>query len=103
VEAVQGTLVMSGTLSPMALFTELFDLHDAETQSYAAIANPENVRLYVDLSVTTRDSERGDAMTQRYGEQLLQVIPTIPHGVLVFFPQRRLLHDTIASWKRARV
>jgi Rad3-related DNA helicase len=103
VNEAQGTLVMSGTLSPMALFTELLGFQEAETQSYTAIANPANVRAYVDLSVTTRYSERGDAMTQRYGEQLLQVIPKIPHGVLVFFPQRRLLQNTITSWKRMSV
>ncbi|MCW4041345.1 MAG: hypothetical protein NWE83_11425 [Candidatus Bathyarchaeota archaeon] len=103
VDAAQGTLVMSGTLTPMALFTELFGLQNAETQSYAAIANPENVRTYVDSSVTTRYRERGDAMTRRYGEQLLQVIPMIPHGVLLFFPQRRLLHKTLASWQRIGV
>lgn len=103
VKEAQGTLVMSGTLTPMALFTELFGLQDAETQSYASIANPENVRTYMDPSVTTRYRDRGDSMTQRYGEQLLQVIPTIPHGVLLFFPQRRLMQDTITSWQRMGV
>ena len=103
VEAAQGTVVMSGTLTPMALFTELFGLHDAETQSYTAIANPENVQTYVDPSVTTRYTERGDAMMRRYGEQLLKTIPMIPHGVLLFFPQRQLLQDTITTWKRMGV
>jgi regulator of telomere elongation helicase 1 len=103
VEAAQGTLMMSGTLTPMALFTELNGLQDAETQNYMAIAHPENIRTYVDSSVTTRYRERGDAMTYRYGEQLLQVIPTIPHGVLLFFPQRQLLHKTLALWQRMGV
>jgi Rad3-related DNA helicase len=103
VDEAQGTLVMSGTLSPMALFTELLGFQDAETQSYTAIANPANVKAYVDLSVTTRYSERRDAMTQRYGKQLLLAIPSIPHGILIFFPQRKLLHDTVASWKRMGV
>ena len=103
VEAAQGTVVMSGTLTPMALFTELFGLQDAKTQSYAAIASPENIRTYIDPSVTTRYNQRSDAMIRRYGEQLLNVVPTIPHGVLLFFPQRGFLQDTIASWKRMGV
>lgn len=100
VEEAQGTLVMSGTLTPMALFTELFGLQDAETHCYATIADSENIRTYVDPSVTTRYNERGDTMMRRYGEQLLKVIPMISHGVLLFFPQRQLLQDTITSWKR---
>lgn len=100
VEEAQGTLVMSGTLTPFRLFTELLGLQHAETRSYSAIANPENVQTYIDHTVTTRYSERGDTMTQRYGEQLVHVLPTISHGILIFFPQRRLLLDILASWQR---
>jgi DNA repair helicase Rad3 len=100
VEEAQGTLVMSGTLTPFHLFTELLGLQHAETRSYSAIANPENVQTYIDHSVTTRYSERGDTMTRRYGEQLVHVLPRIPHGILIFFPQRRLLLDILASWQR---
>jgi len=103
VEAAQGTLVMSGTLTPMALFTELFGLQQAETHSYAAIADPKNLRTYGDSSVTTRYNERGDAMMRRYGEQLLTIIPTIPHGVLLFFPQRRLMENAITSWQHVGI
>ena len=103
VEAAQGTLMMSGTLTPMALFTELFGLQDAETHGYIAIARPENISTYMDPSVTTRYRERGDIMTRRYGEHLLEILPKIHHGVLLFFPQRQLLHKTLTLWQRIGV
>ena len=100
VEEAQGALIMSGTLSPLELFTEILGLTKAEKRTYSAIANPENVRTTIDPSVTTRFTERSEEMTRRYGERLSKLVNKIPNGVLVFFPQRKLMLENLNYWQR---
>ena len=100
VEATYGALIMSGTLSPIQLFTEVLGLNKAETRSYSAIVDPKNVRTIIDPYVTTRFSERGEAMTHRIGERLSKLIAKIPHGILIFFPQRKFMLDALDTWSR---
>lgn len=99
-EEVQGSLIMSGTLAPIELYTEVLGIPKAETRTYSAIAKPENVQLLVDSSVTTRFSERGEAMTMRYGKRIAGIVASIPNGVLVFFPQKGLMLDALEKWRR---
>jgi len=100
VEEAQGALIMSGTLSPLELFTEILGLTRAENRTYSAIANPENVRTIIDPSVTTRFAERSEEMIRRYGERLFKLVTKIPNGVLVFFPQRKLMLENLKHWRR---
>ncbi|MDH5780393.1 MAG: hypothetical protein OEZ29_07325, partial [Candidatus Bathyarchaeota archaeon] len=103
VEEALGTLIMSGTLSPLELFTEILGLEQAETRTYSAIADPENARTMVDLSVTTRFSERSEKMTERYGARLYKLIDKIPNGVLIFFPQRKLMLESLNLWRKVGI
>lgn len=103
VEEADGALIMSGTLSPIQLFAEILGLDDAETQGYSAIADPENVRVIIDPQVTTRFTDRSEAMTRRIGERLSPLVAKIPHGVLIFFPQRKLMVETLSHWRRIGV
>lgn len=100
VEEACGALIMSGTLSPIQLFTEILGLEGAETRNYSSIVDPENVRTIIDPYVTTRFTERGDEMTQRIGERLSGLVAKIPNGVLIFFPQRKLMLDALDHWRR---
>ena len=103
VEEVRGTLIMSGTLAPIELFTHILGLSEAEVRTYSAIAKPENIRLTVDPSVTTRFSERGEAMMSRYGEKITGTVASIPNGVLVFFPQRGFMLKALDQWRRVGI
>lgn len=100
VRKAYGALVMSGTLSPLRIFTEILGLVDAEKRSYSAIADPENVRTLIDTSVTTRFKERNEVMIRRYGERLQNFVCRIPNGVLVFFPQRKFMLESMRCWSR---
>ena len=100
IEEAYGSLIMSGTLSPIQFFTEILELEKAQTRTYTAIANPENVHTIIDTSVTTRFSERNERMIQRYGDQISQLIVKIPNGVLIFFPQRKFMIDCLKVWRR---
>jgi len=103
VEEAHGALIMSGTLTPLELFTEILGLEGAEARTYSAIANPENVRTVIDPSVTTRFTERGEEMIRRYGERISRLVTRIPNGVLVFFPQRKLMLEALSSWRKAGI
>ena len=99
IDEVHGTLIMSGTLAPMELYTEIMGIPNAEIRAYSAIARPENVRLLIDPSVTTKFSERGETMMIRYGEKISRIVASIPHGVLLFFPQRRFMLRALDDWR----
>jgi regulator of telomere elongation helicase 1 len=98
-----GSLIMSGTLSPIALFSEILGLKKSEKRSYSAIANPKNIRTTIDVSVTTRFKERSRKMNVIYGQRLHKLLYEIPNGVLVFFPQRKFMLDNLNLWKRCRI
>lgn len=100
VEKASGALIMSGTLSPLDLFTEVLGLEDTEQRVYSTIVSPENVRTIIDLSVTTRFTERNEKMIRRYGENISKLVTDIPNGVLVFFPQRKFMLESLSSWRR---
>lgn len=99
-EEAHASLIMSGTLSPLDLFTETLGLSDAQTRTYSAIAKPENVRTYVDVSVTTKFQERSAEMLKKYGERISKLIKNVPNGALIFFPQRKLLNEALQLWRR---
>ncbi len=98
IKQAYGALAMSGTLSPLGLFTEIMGLPEAETRSYAAIADSENVRTILTPSVTTRYTERSEEMVVRYGQGVLKLAPRIPNGVLIFFPQRGFMLKSLRIW-----
>jgi len=103
IEEAYAALIMSGTLSPLSLFTDIIGLTDAETRSYSAIAQPENVQTFIDTSVTTRFKERSHQMILRYGERIRWLMSQVPNGVLVFFPQRNLMMEAEKIWRGAGI
>jgi Rad3-related DNA helicase len=103
IEEAYGALIMSGTLSPIRLFTEIMGLPNAETRTYTAIAEPENVRTVLDTSVTTRYAERSEEMILRFGEGVLKLATRIPNGVLIFFPQRRFMLESVRIWRERNI
>ena len=93
-----GTLIMSGTLSPLELFANVVGVEEAEVKAYTAIANPENVSTTVDTTVSTQFRRRDDDMILRYGTRILGQMEPVPKGVLIFFPQRKLLDRAVNLW-----
>ena len=100
IEKAHSALIMSGTLSPMDYFTEILGLPEAKCKTYSAIAKPENIRTYVDTSVSTRFRERSEEMLRTYGERVSKLVKNVPNGVLIFFPQRELMKQALDIWLR---
>jgi len=97
-EKAHASLIMSGTLSPMDLFTETLGLSNAQKHAYSAISKPENVRTYIDTSLTTKFSERSTEMLKSYGERISKMLKNVPNGALIFFPQRQLMDKAVDLW-----
>ena len=100
IEEASAALIMSGTLSPLDLFTRVLGLSEAETRTYSAIAKPENVRTFIDGTVTTRFQERNREMLMLYGGRIASIMRKVPNGTLIFFPQRRLMKQTLEVWRK---
>jgi Rad3-related DNA helicase len=89
---------MSGTLSPQDLFAEVVGLDDAKKKAYPAIQNPRNIRMVVDPGVTTTYRERSEEMILTIGRRIESEIGGVPHGALLFFPQRGFMHACLDAW-----
>jgi len=100
IEESYSTLIMSGTLSPMDYFIEILGLIEAECRTYSSIAKPENVHAYVDTAISTRFKERNEETLRIYGERIAKLVKNVPHGVLVFFPQRAFMKQALEIWLR---
>ena len=98
VEGAEGCLVMSGTLSPLDLFSEVVGLGDAEKRAYPPIQDPEKIRMFVDPRVTTTYRERSGEMILRIGRSVSSEVSGVSHGALLFFPQRRFMHTCLDAW-----
>ncbi|MFB0557688.1 MAG: helicase C-terminal domain-containing protein [Candidatus Bathyarchaeia archaeon] len=98
VEEAEGCLIMSGTLSPVDLFAEVVGLGDAERRTYPPIQDPEKIRTFVDPGVTTAFRQRSHEMILRIGRSVASELSGVPHGALLFFPQRRFMHACLDAW-----
>ena len=103
VEETFGTLIMSGTLTPIDFFAEMVGLGSVTMKSYEAIANPEKITAYLDSSVTTKFDKRTPLMLLRYGRRIERFLVEnqLGNGALVFFPQRELMKRALDTWQRA--
>jgi len=103
IELSSGTLIMSGTLSPVELFSKILGLNETDNHVYSSIADEDSVKTLVDNTVTSRYSKRGQAMMVRYGKRIASLSEKVPNGALVFFPQRRMMMECVSNWRRNRI
>ena len=96
-----GTLIMSGTLSPLRLFAEVLGLRGAELRSYPPIQTSDRIKMTIDPRVTTTYRNRNPNMVRRIGEAVADALKTVPNGALVFFPQRDLMDKSLDAWTSA--
>ncbi len=102
IEEAYGTLIMSGTLSPIDFFAEMIGLGSATKRNYEAIADPDKITAFLDSSVTTKFDERTPTMLLKYGRRIEEFLTKnrVENGTLVFFPQRNLLNRALETWER---
>lgn len=92
-DAVHASVVMSGTLHPMAMTRDVLGLDPARTmlREYASPFPQENRLVIVDATVTTGYKERTPSMYRDIGERLASVALATPGNVAAFFPSYAIL------------
>jgi Rad3-related DNA helicase len=101
VDSAAGTLIMSGTLSPLPLFAEVIGLNKAQLRSYPAIQTSDKIKMTINPSVTTTYRDRGPEMQKKIGKAVAAALKGVPNGSLVFFPQRTLMENSLEAWTQA--
>jgi len=98
---VHSAIFMSGTLFPTTMYSDI--LGAGETQKkvlcreYPSPFPPENRRMVVSTSVTTRYTDRSDAMFESIAQQVSDVANAAYENTAVFFPSYNLLEEV---WER---
>ena len=103
VEEASGTVVMSGTLSPLDTFSEILGLGDAVQRSYPSIQKSKRISMVVETGVTTAYRERTDEMITRMGETVSGAVEEVDQGVLLFFTQRGFMNTCLDAWASKRI
>lgn len=94
-DAIHCSVVMSGTLHPMAMMRDVLGLDPArsELREYQSPFPRENRLVLVDSSVTTGYKERTPAMWRDIGARLAEIADATPGNVAAFFPSYSILEQ----------
>ena len=92
VEQCRCSIFMSGTLHPPEMFAELLGIRDmAVCRRYPSPFPPQNRRILVDETVTSRYDRRDDNMYQSMAVRIAQVCDSVPGNVMAFLPSYEFL------------
>ncbi len=100
VEEAYGTLIMSGTLSPIETFSEIIGLNEAIKKTYPSIQKSKKIQMVIDTGATSSYNERGEKMIIRYGEIISEILNDVNQGALIFFTQKVFMNTCLESWAK---
>jgi DNA excision repair protein ERCC-2 len=86
-------VLMSGTLTPLRMYSDLLALPDNRTteRAYESPFPKENRVILLVPGLTTKYAMRGDYMYMKYGSTISSLLDSIPGNVAVFYPSYQLL------------
>ena len=97
------TIMMSGTLCPTEMYADVLGATPARMKGkaimmreYASPFPPENRPIVVTKRLTTKYTERSEAMYQKLATKISEVAHSATGGMAVFFPSYALLNDVAA-------
>jgi DNA excision repair protein ERCC-2 len=92
-DSVHAAVLMSGTLWPVQMYSDLLGLDPARTRQgeYRSPFPPENRMVLVTPGLTTRYTSRGPKMYARIAAAVSEVLRATPGNVAVFAPSYALL------------
>ena len=86
------SVLMSGTLTPQKMYADLLGLPNARKIGFGSPFPSENELDLIVPTLTTKYSERGDDMIEKYAWYLQQSFESVPGNCGVFFPSYAMLH-----------
>lgn len=100
IDEAYGVLIMSGTLSPLDIFSEIIGLPSAIKKAYPPIQKSKKIKMVIDKNVTTVYRERTDKMIKKIGQGVSAELEKIDQGALIFFTQRGFMNQCIDKWAK---
>ncbi len=88
-------LFMSGTLTPIDMYKDLFGIESAIAKNYASPFPEENKLVCIDDSVTTKYEHRSMLQYQKIAEQIVNLKKAVPGNVAAFFPSYSVLNAVL--------
>lgn len=100
-DSAYSTLVMSGTLTPVAMYAETLGLRGADTLTLKSPFPHANRLNLVIPKTTTKYKSRGEAMYRQIAQACAQIANTVPGNSAVFFPSYAVLDAVVPFIERA--
>ena len=86
-------ILMSATLKPQEMYADLLGISEAEQETFKSPFPEENELNLVVPTLTSKYSERGDDMLQKYAWYLGKSFEAVEGNSAVFFPSYQMMHQ----------
>lgn len=96
------SILMSGTLTPIKMYSDLFGLEDTIEKEYESPFPKENKLVLVNEGLTTKYENRNEVMYEKYAEQISKILSAVPKNAAVFFPSYNILESVSFFLKKIR-
>lgn len=88
------TILMSGTLTPTAMYKDLMRFPvNTKMMEYPSPFDKENRLTIIVPKTTTKYSERSEQQFQNIAKQCVSIVDNVPGNSAIFFPSYRILND----------
>ena len=92
-EQCHSAIVMSGTLRPASMYSDLLGIDDNIEKEYPSSFPPENKLSIIIPETTTRYSARSQDMFKQIAKRCSEINQRIPGNVAIFFPSYDLMNS----------
>ena len=89
----KSSILMSATLKPQEMYANLLGIKDAEQEEFKSPFPDENELNLVVPTLTSKYSERGDDMLQKYAWYMAKSFEAVKGNSAVFFPSYQMMHQ----------
>lgn len=100
--ACHASILMSGTLTPIKMYSDLLELEDTIEKEYESPFPKENKLVLIVKGLTTKYENRSDKMYERYAEEIAKILIEVPKNAAVFFPSYSILESISLFLKKMR-
>jgi DNA excision repair protein ERCC-2 len=103
-KAAHSSVLMSGTLTPMHMYSDVLGLAGERTleRAYRSPFPTENRLTLLVPGLTTKYSSRSDIMYAKYADMISLILSSVPGNVAVFYPSYNLLSTISARVKTTK-